>query len=333
MNENDLTLVSVIIPIYNVSDYLSQCIESVIAACDNMRTVLDVDSEILLIDDGSPDSCAAICDDFARRFHEIVVIHKKNGGVGDSRNIGLSLSSGDYISFVDSDDVIADSFFSDLFMALEETDSDIAVCDHTTDIDGFRLDSEAPERITLSSVDAVRSCLYDGEIRDTVWDKLYNRNVVKDLLFPPFEIGEDVFFLFHVLGNAQRIVKIKKELYYYRQREGSVMQYTFSSKWLGALAAKEARHEYIVENMPDIIDDSAMVIINTCIYDGQCAYRFLNGNQLSSVIHHLSKTIKMYKLPKSIIANYGFKRRIWLKMAKVSLPLTCWLRYKMNVGF
>lgn len=327
------TMISVIIPVYNVCNYLSQCVESVLAACSRFCSVYDTGYEILLIDDGSTDYCSELCDAFAFEHSEVVAIHKQNSGQGPARNIGLNISTGEYISFVDSDDMISDSMYCSLMAAMRETESDVAVCDSTKDVAQLYSSNDKKEMLTFFADEAVLSCIYDGEIRDVVWDKLYKRNVVNDLLFSSFEIGEDVYFLFQALGNAHKIVKIKKKLYFYRQHDESIMNASFSPKWLGALDAKEARHGYIVENMPVIADDSAMVIINTCIYDGQCAYKYLKGKQLYSVIHRLSKTIKKYRLPKRIISGYGIKRKIWLRMARISLPVTCWLRYKLNVGF
>ena len=326
-------LLSVIIPVYNVSDYLSQCVYSVIEACDVVWNDHGGSCEVLLIDDGSFELCAEICDSIANNHCIITVVHKENCGVGEARNIGMSLSTGEYISFVDSDDMISNSMFSVLLSAILLKKSDIAVCDYTTDKSHMNFNVKDSEMITLSPDEAVLSCLFDGEIKNVIWDKLYKRNVIKNLSFPSFEIGEDVFFLFHALGKANRIVKVKNELYYYRQREGSIMQFAFSSKWLGALDAIEARHCFIVDNMPHIADESAMIIIYTCIYDGQCAFRDLKGKQLSFVINRLSKTIKKYKLSKRMVSEYGIKQRLWLYMAKVSLPVTCWLRCKLNVGF
>ena len=116
MNNNDL--VSVIVPVYKVEKFLRDCIDSIIN-----QTYRNL--EILLVDDGSPDNCGAICDEYARKDSRITVFHKENGGLSDARNYALDRCNGDYITFVDSDDVIRNDFIATLLGLIKESDSDV----------------------------------------------------------------------------------------------------------------------------------------------------------------------------------------------------------------
>ena len=116
----DKPLISVIIPIYNVENYLAKCVNSVID--QNYKNL-----EIILVNDGSPDNCGSICDEYAQKDNRIVVIHKKNGGLSDARNAGLKISTGDFITFVDSDDYVNKDFISTLVSLIQDFEADIAI--------------------------------------------------------------------------------------------------------------------------------------------------------------------------------------------------------------
>ena len=122
-------MISIIVPVYNVESYLADCVDSITA-----QTFKDI--EIILVDDGSPDSCGQICDDYAKTDKRIRVIHKQNGGLSDARNAGIQLASGRYLGFIDSDDYIATDMFERLYNSIIETDSDIAMCYAANFIDG-----------------------------------------------------------------------------------------------------------------------------------------------------------------------------------------------------
>ena len=114
-------MISVIVPIYNVEKYVNKCVGSIVN-----QTYTNL--EIILVDDGSPDRCPEICDEWAKKDSRIKVIHKKNGGLSDARNAGMKIASGDYIAFVDSDDWIAPEMYERLLMAIKNDNSDIAAC-------------------------------------------------------------------------------------------------------------------------------------------------------------------------------------------------------------
>ncbi len=214
--------ISIIIPVYGVEAYLERCLDSV---CNQSYTNL----EIILVDDGSPDRCPVLCDEWAARDGRITVIHKKNGGLSDARNAGIEVATGDYLLFVDSDDYVAPTMCERLLDAAQEAKADIAMC-------GFYWmypDHKEIQEIVMDDGAVVeRASILETWIKcETVdfivaWNKLYRR----DLFFTPehirYAIGklhEDEFTTYKLLYAANRVVFVKEPLYYYIQRSGSIM--------------------------------------------------------------------------------------------------------------
>ena len=208
--------ISVIIPIYNVADYLPKCIESVIN-----QTYKKL--EIILVDDGSPDRCPEICDEYAKKDKRIKVIHKKNGGLSDARNAGLEIAKGEYISFIDSDDYINEHMYENMLSAIENVDADLCICgyDRVND-DGEIRSSSHFKNAVLSQNDAFEMLVQGNVYFIVAWNKLYKRIVFDKLLFRKGKIHEDEFIMHHVYGECNKIVKKKKAYYYYLVRETSI---------------------------------------------------------------------------------------------------------------
>ena len=196
-------IISVIIPVYKVEQYLEQCIVSV-----TRQTYQQL--EILLVDDGSPDRCGTICDEWAKRDRRIKVIHKENGGLSDARNAGLKVASGTFIAFVDSDDFIMPTMLEQLLVALEQEHAEIAECDYIT------FSEEVPEKGVLirkktvgyEMKEAMSFLLDEYKFKYTVWNKLYRREIFNCLQFEVGKIHEDVFFTYQAFGICKRVAKV-----------------------------------------------------------------------------------------------------------------------------
>ena len=178
-------LISVIVPIYKVEKYLHKCIDSILA-----QTYTNL--EIILVDDGSPDNCGKICDEYAAKDSRIKVIHQPNGGLSAARNAGLDIATGDYIGFVDSDDYIAPDMYEKLYNALVKNDADMAICDYQ------RFGNELPyDEMSLTT--EVITGLQAMEKQNTVincsfvvaWSKLYKSFIFSNVRFPVGKINED----------------------------------------------------------------------------------------------------------------------------------------------
>lgn len=211
-------LISVIVPVYNVAEYLPQCVDSIInQTYENL--------EIILVDDGSIDDCPGLCDEYAKRDSRIRVIHKKNGGASDARNAGLDICTGEWIGFVDGDDYIDKEMYEKLYCVAVETNSDVSACQSIHDRNGRLLyqNYKRKQEILLSKEEMIDR-MFCGNVRIMpVWLRLYKKEIFINLRFPVGKIYEDAFIILSIIDEASRMVIIPDALYYYRLRIGSAM--------------------------------------------------------------------------------------------------------------
>lgn len=219
----DNRMVSVIIPAYNVEQYVERCVYSVI-----QQTYRNM--EIILVDDGSTDSTGSICDRLAAEDNRISVIHKANGGLSDARNAGLDASRGEYISFVDSDDYIATDMIERMMHAMcEEAISMVVVGFRKQSGDACTYCGPNFDRI-ISSEEALMDIYVGHEIYSASWNKLYRRELFDNNRFAVGMINEDSEIITKLLVECKRVALVSKPLYFYMIREGSITQSSFSSK-------------------------------------------------------------------------------------------------------
>ena len=215
--------ISIIVPIYNVEGYLDRCVKSLLEqTCSSL--------EILLVDDGSSDRCPEICDSWAKKDSRIRVIHKLNGGLSDARNVGIEEAQGEYLLFVDSDDHIAEKACEVLLKSAERNKADIVCCNFFLDFGFYQeLRSMPVEWISkqLSGAEGLEMFLRSQEIWLVVaWNKLYRRSLFftdERVRFPVGRLHEDEFTSYRLLYQSKKTVFVKEPLYYYVQREGSIM--------------------------------------------------------------------------------------------------------------
>lgn len=209
-------LISIIVPVYNVEKYINKCVESIIA-----QTYGNL--EIILVDDGSTDNCSEMCDEWARKDPRIRVIHKKNGGASAARNSGLDVAKGDYIGFVDSDDYIEENMYEELLCALKESDKKISCC-----YSFVVYDDEEVKKIQNKSNNKVLDCVetlnavFAFKIGTSFWRRLFHRTVFDYIRFPEGQINEEYSMIIPTTVISGGVVLVQKQLYYYRDREGSV---------------------------------------------------------------------------------------------------------------
>ncbi|MBO7550895.1 MAG: glycosyltransferase family 2 protein [Fibrobacter sp.] len=209
-------LVSIIVPIYKVEPYLRRCLDSIVN-----QTYTNL--EIILVDDGSPDDCPQICDEYAARDKRIVVIHKENGGLSDARNAGLDICKGEYISFVDSDDWVENEYILCLVENALSTNSDITIVNHDLVWDNHQLKSEPFESCIIDDKKAFRKIILSQTIHLGIsCGKLYKKRLFKDIRFPKGKIHEDDFTSYKLIYEANRICCIDRVLYHYYQRQDSI---------------------------------------------------------------------------------------------------------------
>ncbi|WP_290139626.1 glycosyltransferase family 2 protein [uncultured Dubosiella sp.] len=217
-------LISIIVPVYNCEKYLPETIKSII-------TQTYSNFEIILIDDGSTDSSGKICDEFALRDSRICVFHKENGGVSDSRNFGVANSKGKYITFVDSDDVIVKDYCENLIKALNKENVDIVIGNFmkfSGDIPKLEYNDGNNYQI-LTSREALIEYFY-RKLPGYLPACLYRKEVFDNIFFPVGQLFEDSAVMPLLIDKTQNILFFDKVIYFYRQREGSIINGKFTSK-------------------------------------------------------------------------------------------------------
>ena len=214
--------ISIIIPVYNVYKYIRECIESLIN-----QTYSNI--EIILVDDGSNDNSGKICDDYAKKDKRIKVIHKENSGVSNSRNVGIEISSGDYIVFVDSDDVVSRDYIKKLFE--RHNDKRQIICkfiEFNKEIPNIKLSGNITQIKKDSFIEISKLSLLN-----TPCCKLYNKKIIKDnkILFDEnISIGEDLLFNLEYLKYINEVYILDEYLYYYRRSETNTLTTKYNEK-------------------------------------------------------------------------------------------------------
>ena len=239
--------ISLIVPVYNVEQYLPRCLASIQA-----QTIFD-QIEVILVDDGSTDASGRICDEFAARHENARVIHKENGGVSSARNAGLDAATGAFIGFVDSDDFVEPECFARAYGAAVRTGADV-VCFGFASVWGDEavMKVVGGEETLFDGNDKAFTALFDKRFKYFCWDKLYRRALYDGLRYPVGRIYEDAYLLPAVISRAQKLLMLPDVLYYYRMRPMSITHTRDGrlNQWLEATSplvelAKEKYPQYL----------------------------------------------------------------------------------------
>lgn len=261
-------LISVIVPVYNVEQYLCKCVDSIIN-----QTYKNI--EILLIDDGSTDESGSICDMYSQKYDNIITYHKKNGGLSSARNYGIERASGEYIGFVDSDDYIHNEMYERLYSLLIENDADLSECLLANVYNGKVRQNNEKERVLVVNSETAIDYALKAEIANVVAvDKLYRRSLFDHIRYPEGKTIEDGFIIVEILSECSRIVISTEQMYYYVHRRGSITTDSFSAKDLDAIEAYEKNYSIVKEKYPAILDSARMrlcwahfYVLDKIIYD------------------------------------------------------------------
>lgn len=309
-------LISVIVPVYRVENYLDRCLQSI-----TDQTYRNL--EIILVDDGSPDGSGAICDAWAAKDSRIRVIHKKNAGAGAARNTGLDVAVGDIISMIDSDDYLEVHMYAHLLSLMEE-DVDVAECDIVlTELENYPLDDgSAAETGVYGLEDALRLHLRDEIFCQTPPNKLYRRKTIGDIRFPEGNLIDDEFFTYRVLGNAGKLARSSARMYAYRQQPGSAMHKSFSLKRLQGLDAQRQRLEYLKDRMPALEYEARFQLFFNAMFIMQESLRYLKGEELQQARQYIRVLLEQIT-PLQKHPEASAKKNVLLKLAQVNFEGTC----------
>lgn len=298
-------LLSVIVPVYNVEKVLKRCVDSILAQDYTPM-------EVILVDDGSPDKCPQICDEYATKDKRIKVVHKTNGGVSSARNVGLDKAVGEYISFIDSDDSILPNMYSEMIEQLEQNKLDIIECKAQRVKKGVvKHSADKGNLIICNAKEELIDCLKnDG---GSVWSKIYKKQVIGTVRFPEGRVFEDTVAMFKFIANAKVIGFFNKTFYNYYYNYSSITQTSFKTKarWDYVLARKDALDYTIEHNLP-------------CVKECESMYAKALLSCLTAVYADGTQEEKKYYIPKiktillglrdkeGINCKLNSKYRLWL---------------------
>lgn len=244
--------ISVIVPVYNVEQYLIRCIDSILS-----QTYKNI--EILLIDDGSTDRSSDICDNYARKDSRVKVIHQQNAGLAAARNVGMNMSQGECLTFVDSDDYVSSYYVENLVNAMEKNDADLSVSMFINVVDGDECNvREATNQLLNVQVEGSCQCLedmfYQRGIETSAPGKLYRKQLIDNLRFPVGKLYEDIMFTTKMILRSNKIVRIDNVDYFYYQRSNSIQYQKFNNKKMDCIWHSREQIEYVRENAPNLLN-------------------------------------------------------------------------------
>lgn len=299
-----MSLISVIVPVYNVENYLRACLDSILAQTFH-------DYEIIVVNDGATDGSQAIIDDYQKKHPtKIFSYQKENGGLSDARNYGISKSSGEYLCFIDSDDAIENKYLEALMSAIKEQKADIAVCDmvyrYEEGIDKFSSGGD----FTIANVSSMPELL---AINNSACNKLFHKDLFKDTKFIKGIWYEDLATIPQIIFKAHNIVKVNQALYIYNQRSTSIV-HTQNAKIFDIYQALSAVREAIdhQKNKSDLIKVFHQMVINQAIYLTNLRIKeYVTGHKAFYLRNHqMSKQLYPLWYFNSLVWSSGFKRWI-----------------------
>lgn len=309
----DKALVSVIVPVYKVEKELDKCIRSILD-----QTYQNL--EIILVDDGSPDRCSQICDNYAQKDGRIKVIHKKNGGLSDARNAGLNIAKGKYFAFIDSDDWVSENFIEHLVTNLETTNSDISICSFimVNKVGQMRHYATKKYNIEIFEHDAALHELFaQQKFGCMICLKLYKHNLFEDVRFPKGKLYEDIAVSLPLFEKSKRCVLSNAELYYYFQRESSIVNSQFSKRKLDMLEFIKNMIDYSHNNEHKYDQEVEAFYLKAVLMNILQAYKDSKSKEAKKSAKFLKKELKNHR--EFILGNEYIEKRRQLVMYAIIL--------------
>ncbi len=279
--------ITVIVPVYKVENYLEKCVKSILR-----QTYKNL--EVILIDDGSPDSCGAICDRFAASDRRVRCIHKKNEGVAAARNTGLDAATGDYISFVDSDDWISKDAYKTLMDGLNKYGADCAVGGCVTVVEkngALRAKKNPPDRPVkcMTAKKAVKNLLLDGS---AIWNRLFKAEVFKEIRFPTGRVNDDEVVALHAYAKCKKIVFLNTDTYFYRIRQNSITTSGFSLRNVDCYYNSVDNLSFVKDEFPSLIEEAEFKRIKAMLYAYVNLARLKDDKKAAKIRKSIKKDIK-----------------------------------------
>ncbi len=315
MQEIDL---SIIIPVYNTEKYFSSCIESVLLALKKTK----IRYEIIVIDDGSKGNIKEIIKKYLKDHSELIFLSQENKGRGATRNLGISIAKGKYLSFIDSDDFIDENFYIKMFEKIKKENLDIVICD-IENIDYEKKENNFVVEAKNNEIKDDKICLLDVMIAASCCNKIIKKALFNDLKFPENINYEDLATIPVILQKASKIGYIDKPLYKYVQNEDSVMHEEFSISQLKLIDALEIICDRIYEIKDISLDDKNKLIYMICTrryYEELLEKIMLSKDKDKLVVEFCKKVKKLEAILynniylKKLICSQGLNKKIGNKL-------------------
>lgn len=276
--------VSIIIPVYNIQEYVGRCINSIIH-----QTYSNI--EIIIVDDGSTDNSGSICDEYKMKDNRIRVIHKRNGGLSSARNAGIEIANGELLSFVDGDDWVDEKYIETLVLAIKETDAMIACCACMKVYDEKdAVESPVGDMIVYSAQSAIENLCYLRVVNCSAWGKVYRKELFYDIRFPVGKIFEDMAVAYKLFDKAKKITYVSYLGYFYFHRNGSILHSAFNESKLERM--------YIADDILKFIKDKYLDIINSaycrCLLSYLGVYKDMPFYRRDDAVWNRIKTVRKY---------------------------------------
>lgn len=242
-------LISIIVPVYGVEQYLKRCVDSIL--CQTYYNI-----EIILVDDGSPDKCGEICDEYQKNDTRVKVIHKQNGGLSDARNAAIPIARGEYLSFVDSDDWVSPYYVEHLYKAVSICQADLGISWFENVFEGKSIhakeEKELKKYVCLTTEECLKRLLYQDGVETSAWGKLYKREIFKELRYPVGKLYEDIPVTYEVIKQSKKISVINNIDYYYFQRQNSIQNMQFNIRKLDGVKHCYCMMESVYCDFPNL---------------------------------------------------------------------------------
>ncbi|MBU5681115.1 glycosyltransferase family 2 protein [Blautia sp. MSJ-9] len=306
--------ISIIVPVYNTEKYLKKCIES-------LQNQMLTDIQIILVNDGSKDKSGEICEEYAKKDLRIKVIHKENGGLSDARNVGIAEAEAECIGFVDSDDYVDPKFFYELYKKMQQYKADIAVggIRHIDNLGKILNVRCIEEEAVFDRYGGMKELLFSKRISNSVCNKIFRRELFKEVCFPKGRLYEDEFVTYRLFDKAQKSIMVNTVFYYYRSNPKSITHREFSVQELDRIIASEMKIRFCKEKYPDLVK----YVEYYMIYD--CANVLMKMKHYEKQYDNLIRVnIKRYwKI--YVKENNSLVAKVFVVLARVSPQFTIWL--------
>lgn len=321
-------LISVIVPVYRVEEYLERCVKSILSQTyENL--------EVILVDDGSPDQCPAICDACAEKDARVKVIHQENKGLSGARNAGIDAASGEYLAFVDSDDYVSPHFIEELYQLLQDTGCAIGQCRFSY-VKGDGLVEESDSAFCIYRGESLMEQLYGPEEKATcfvvAWNKLYRAELFKEtgIRYPEGRIHEDEATTYRLFHEAKKLAFLDRALYGYYTENGESITSVFSAKRLQWLTAHEERIAFFKKNgYEKLLPAAYRKLCDACItFYFRCTEQVKDAEELKK---ELRKRLETYRANGAAwIAALPLKTRMGYELFSMSPGLYAKMLQKMQ---